>query len=696
MNALDIEFLLAAESGDVDRAKNLIGLGVRPESVINDQGITPLFFAAQNGHSEMVEFLCANGVQIDQTVKTGHTPLWIAAGHGHIGIVKFLYEKGANLNAKSIDGSTPLLVAIQTMQRDLVKFFLEHGAQDVGFRGQMPLIDAMQKLGYPSKSDGVCYGLSLMFVQAIQSGEVDKFIERMQKIYRMSDEELQALAISKDETNRKMTDDQLDIHSFFQGIELYSSTGNYPELYSERVLPQDIEKALPIVAPQQLLSKNFRIAKNICSAYQGENLKEYFDGIREMLHKNLKTPISVLIATKNHAIVVFYDKDKQWTIMEPNIMPKVIRNISDDEIANVFKDILGDDNFVFSTTILGFQNYLLKRNVSQLQERMFSYYDGLIKSNPDFINATNNFGETALWHAVSLGDFEMVKYLIEKNIDIDRRNNSGFSPAYLAIQCGHFDIFKYLIENGADPFKGMGEVMPAFDVAKEHRRAEFVEYINEVINQPNAKGQKPLMMAILDGDLEKAKYLLENFDTLDLANLDGHGKNALQVANENGQEAIAELIKQELNKLDESGETPLTDAAMLGDLARTKYLIAAGADINLESKNGAPLVVAIDYDNIEVVRFLCDQSSIELNKEDKSGYTPLRSAKEVSKNPEIIMLLEEKLTVQATQAAVRHTSPLVEHLKKASAQQHNQQSDQANSTDLPTDSSHSVPEGNKP
>ena len=42
-----------------------------------------MFRVAQNGHIDVVRFLAENGASKDQTNNNGRTPLWVAAQNGH-------------------------------------------------------------------------------------------------------------------------------------------------------------------------------------------------------------------------------------------------------------------------------------------------------------------------------------------------------------------------------------------------------------------------------------------------------------------------------------------------------------------------------------------------------------------------------------------------------------------------------------
>ena len=61
-------------------ASNL-GVDVNQE---NDDGWTPVYMAAYNGHAKALGALIAGGCDVDRPNKLGWTPACIAAQHGHL------------------------------------------------------------------------------------------------------------------------------------------------------------------------------------------------------------------------------------------------------------------------------------------------------------------------------------------------------------------------------------------------------------------------------------------------------------------------------------------------------------------------------------------------------------------------------------------------------------------------------------
>ncbi|ETN62064.1 hypothetical protein AND_006257 [Anopheles darlingi] len=87
---------------------------------------TPLFIAAQNGHSLVMKLLLAAGANPDAARNDGATPLWIAAQMGHDHIVKILLHHGAYVDAVRCDGATALFKAAHKGHSSVVHELLKH------------------------------------------------------------------------------------------------------------------------------------------------------------------------------------------------------------------------------------------------------------------------------------------------------------------------------------------------------------------------------------------------------------------------------------------------------------------------------------------------------------------------------------------------------------------------------------------
>lgn len=120
---------LAAYLGNVPWAKMLITEHTRAISRRDNYGRTPLSWAVNRGHRDMVVFLLDHGARVNVKDRSDLTPLHIAVTGQHKDIVSVLIDRGARLESKSEHGDTPLIRAIQANSKEIIQILLERGAR---------------------------------------------------------------------------------------------------------------------------------------------------------------------------------------------------------------------------------------------------------------------------------------------------------------------------------------------------------------------------------------------------------------------------------------------------------------------------------------------------------------------------------------------------------------------------------------
>lgn len=96
----------AAETGDAAAVLRL--LEGRPALLDKqgEHGMTPLMWAAHEGHHDIVGVLIDAGANIDLQHKTGSTALHYAAFNNHPTVMRMLVDRGADQNIKKKNGET--------------------------------------------------------------------------------------------------------------------------------------------------------------------------------------------------------------------------------------------------------------------------------------------------------------------------------------------------------------------------------------------------------------------------------------------------------------------------------------------------------------------------------------------------------------------------------------------------------------
>ena len=110
----------------------------------DEDGATPLHWAAQEGHTDIGRILLNAGADVDAKKEDGYTPLHIAAQLGKLNIVEALLKAGADPTVTDSNGKTPRDVAEDEGQMDMA-LLLAKAAQTPS-QSQQAQIQSLQAL----------------------------------------------------------------------------------------------------------------------------------------------------------------------------------------------------------------------------------------------------------------------------------------------------------------------------------------------------------------------------------------------------------------------------------------------------------------------------------------------------------------------------------------------------------------------
>ena len=94
------------------------------------RGWTPLLYACEYGHLEVVRLLVEKGADVEKAERYGYTALFISCEKGHLEVARLLVEKGADMDKATNGGATPFDIARHYGRTEIVAFLEQAGAAE--------------------------------------------------------------------------------------------------------------------------------------------------------------------------------------------------------------------------------------------------------------------------------------------------------------------------------------------------------------------------------------------------------------------------------------------------------------------------------------------------------------------------------------------------------------------------------------
>ena len=173
-------------------------------------------------------------------------------------------------------------------------------------------------------------------------------------------------------------------------------------------------------------------------------------------------------------------------------------------------------------------------------------------------------------------------------IEFNLVNAGSYDDFFKAVKIDDAPTISQLIARGFDPNtldpSGQHGLMlalkePSFKAAQALVSAPTIN-----LNQLNASGESPLMLAALKGELDLAEKMVKNG-----ADVNKTGWTPLHYAATNGHVSVIKLLLENYAYIDAespNGSTPLMMASLYGSLDAVKLLVDEGADTLLKNQQG--------------------------------------------------------------------------------------------------------------
>ncbi|XP_077940380.1 caskin-2 isoform X2 [Gasterosteus aculeatus] len=207
------------------------------------------------------------------------------------------------------------------------------------------------------------------------------------------------------------------------------------------------------------------------------------------------------------------------------------------------------------------------------------------------VNYQDSDGFSALHHAALTGTTELLSALLEAHASVDVKDSNGMRPLHYAAWQGKAESVLLLLRSGA------------------------------AVNGASLDGHIPLHLAAQYGHYRVSEMLLQHQSNPCLVNK--AKKTPLDLACEFGRVQVAQLLLssnmvvallegERKEQTDSAFTTPLHLAARNGHKDVISLLLAAGIDINKNTKSGTALHEASLYGKTDVVRLLLD-AGVDVN-----------------------------------------------------------------------------------
>jgi len=257
------------------------------------------------------------------------------------------------------------------------------------------------------------------------------------------------------------------------------------------------------------------------------------------------------------------------------------------------------------------------------------------------VNAAQPDGTTALHWAVRQNDLPTTQALLRAGAKPDAVTRYGLTPLYFACQNGNAAIVDLLLRAGVDANSANPGGETALMTASRTGTLDTVKLLIDRGASVNAKesvrGQTALMWAVTENHFDVAKYLISRG-----ADINAQTKVEIPDGTTGKPEARSGdigahgpgMYRGRAVPSPSGGLTVLHFAARDGNLAMTRMLVEAGADLERPAGNGTrPLVTAIINNHIELSLYLLDKGADPNAPDDFYKRTPLFAAVEM-RNPD--------------------------------------------------------------
>lgn len=236
--------------------------------------------------------------------------------------------------------------------------------------------------------------------------------------------------------------------------------------------------------------------------------------------------------------------------------------------------------------------------------------------------------------AVSVGNCETTKYLLDNGVSVDSLTGANNTPLLLSVIEGKEDVMELLLSRKADVRKCNKYGKNIVLLVAEHKRHNLIQRLKKYsgidINMRDERGMTAFMHAAVNKDHVMMKELMMTY-AVDISVIDNNADNVIhKLARSNDVQGLHMILAELRNKAlllsqqNVYGNTPLLSAIANNCREVAIALLEEGASCFIKNKKEeTALFLAVEQGNSELVQLLIDRYKAPVNIVTKDGRMPL-------------------------------------------------------------------------
>lgn len=526
------------------------------------------------------------------------------------------------------------------------------------------LIEMVKEAGYGDNENGVCNGYTHVdmlgyfydFEDKIEATQAylgrSSIAEFKQKVYQAKQQVRQKITISLEE---KEALNGLAYLEWVQLLFLPSRFGVFKQKLTQRSFLHQHElfkQSLP--TEQQMQIHEIRVRPWVHSK---QSLADYLLSVRWFF--KYKPKVYLCIRTCGHILGVTYQQG-QWVLRDANTQSGAVKRkfktadvqLFSQRLINAFSILKNDFPMSISIFYAGFAHGPVITSVLSWQNRL---------PEPPHLSKADTHNRDLLFYAANHGDAELLGYLVDAGVDVNKTFKLGSTALHQACQEGHLEVVIKAVALGADVnIPDRLKATPLHE-ACHYGQASIVSVLignGANIHAKNTFDETPLLIACNEGHTDVVQQLLGKITQgvhginhsecirafhaacqkeqlslialmldagVDIDSMDKLDTTALTHAFKDNSLPVVELLLKRGAKPQRLlfNKTYLHQALEEGNLAMARLLLRFGASVVAKSTyKNSPLHIACEKQSVDAVTLLLNYA-VDLDAPNQWGKTPL-------------------------------------------------------------------------